>query len=293
MDLSIIIPHLNRKASLKECLSSIPPAATTLSYEIIVVDNGSKEGSQKMIQRDFPEIHLLQNETNEGFSRATNRGLRAAQGDYFLCINNDTVLFPHSLETLVSFMEKHPEAGVSGGKIFNKDGTVQPSARSFPRLETAFFNRSSLASRFFPKNPFSRRYLLSDWDHNSVREVDWVSGSFFILRRSLIEKVGLFDERFFLYCEDVDYCRRVRGAGYHVFYVPTAHITHNTDYSEKRWVTLFYHHQSMYRFYKKYRVQGPLWDGVILGGISFRFLVSAGLLTGRKLFLKGKNGFSP
>jgi len=290
MDLSIVIPHFNRKELLERCLSSIPAGVATLSYETIVVDNGSKDGSPERVKERFPDVLLLQNEANEGFSRATNRGLRMAQGEYLLCINNDTVLSPHSLEILVSFMKQHPGAGVSGGKILNRDGTLQPSARSFPRIETAFFNRSSLLSRLFPQNPFSRRYLLTDWDHHSVREVDWVSGSFFLIRREVLQKVGFFDERFFLYCEDVDYCRRVKETGYHVFYVPEAQILHDTGYSEKRVNTLFFHHQSMYRFYKKYEARGPFWDRIILGGISLRFLSSVCLLTTRRLFLRKENG---
>ncbi|MBI4437327.1 MAG: glycosyltransferase family 2 protein [Candidatus Omnitrophica bacterium] len=292
MDLSIVIPHLNRKELLERCLCSIPQAVAELSYETIVVDNGSKDGSQQRVKERFPHVSLLQNKKNEGFSRATNRGLHGARGEYCLCINNDTVLSPHSLETLVSFMRKHPEAGVSGGKILNRDGTLQPSARSFPRIETALFNRSSLLSRLFPQNPFSRRYLLTDWDHNSVREVDWVSGSFFLIRREVLQKVGCFDERFFLYCEDVDYCKRVKEAGYRVFYVPEAQLLHDTGYSGKKVSTLFFHHQSMYRFYKKYEARGPLWDMTILGGIALRFLAGISLLATRKLFDREEHGSS-
>ena len=289
MDLSIVIPHRNRRNSLERCLASLPSAAAVLSYETIVVDNGSTDGSREMLKERFPEVVLLQNRTNEGFSRATNQGLRVARGDHLLCLNNDTLLFPRSLEILVFFMKCHPNAGVVGGKILNKDGKVQPSARSFPRLETAFFNRSSLLSHLFPQNPFSRRYLLNDWNHDSVRQVDWISGSFFLIRRATFEKVGGFDERFFLYCEDVDYCRRVQEAGYHVFYNPEAKITHETGYSERRFDTLFFHHQSMYRFYKKYHSRGPLWDFAILGGVTCRFLVGATFLVSRRLF-KGNNG---
>ena len=293
MDLSIIIPHRNRKALLEKCLASIPAAATTLSYEVIVIDNGSKDGSREMIQRHFPDFSLLENEKNEGFSRATNQGLQVAQGNYLLCINNDTTLSPNSLKQLVSFMETHPEAGVSGGKIFNPDGSIQPSARAFPRLENALFNRSSFLSQLFPKNRFSRRYLLSDWNHETVREVDWISGSFFLIRRALLEKIGLFDERFFLYCEDVDYCLRAKEAGYHVFYVPEARMIHATRYSERTFDTLFHHHQSMHRFYKKHYSRHRLWDVVVLGGVTCRFLTGLTFLTGRKLFSRGKNGASP
>ena len=284
MDLSIVIPHLNRKRLLQECLSSIPPAADMLSYETIVVDNGSTDGSQEMVKRSFPKVSLLQNETNEGFGRATNRGFRLAQGRYFLCLNNDTIPLPHSLQILLSFMEEHPEASVSGGKILNRNGTLQSSARTFPGMETAFFNRSSVLTRLFPKNPFSRRYLLSDWDHNSPRDVDWVSGSFFMIRRSTFETIGFFDERFFLYCEDVDYCRRVKEAGSHVFYVPEAQIIHDTGYSGNKLNTLFFHHQSMYRFYKKYHSRNPLLDTAVFGGVALRFVVGVGFWATRKLF---------
>lgn len=291
MDLSIIIPHQNRKEPLKRCLSSIPPACTSLSYETLVVDNGSMDGSQEMLRGSFPTVALIQNRTNEGFSRATNRGLKVARGDHLLCLNNDTFLFPKSLEILVSFMKAHPDTGVAGGKILNKDGTLQPSARSFPRLETALFNRSSILSRLFPQNRFSRRYLLSDWNHDAARPVDWISGSFFMIRRNTMEKVGFFDEQFFLYCEDVDYCRRVKERGYSVYYVPEAKVIHDTRYSEKRMNTLFSHHQSMYRFYKKYHSRGILWDFAVLGGISFRFLIGTTFWMGRKL-LKGNDGAS-
>ena len=284
MDLSIIIPHLNRKHLLQECLSSIPKGATSLSFETIVIDNGSTDGSQEMVRDSFPDVHLLQNETNEGFGRATNRGFRAARGRYFLCLNNDTILFPQSLESLVCFLDRNAEAGICGGKILNEDGTVQPSARSFPGIETAFFNRSSFLTRLFPWNRFSRRYLLSDWDHHSPREVDWVSGSFFMIRRSAFEKAGFFDERFFLYCEDVDYCRRVKAFGYRVFYVPEARVIHTTRYSDKRLNTLFFHHQSMYRFYKKYYAQNFLLDMAVFGGVALRFLAGVGGLATRRLF---------
>lgn len=286
MDLSLIIPHRNRKGLLNRCLASILPAAGSLSYETIVVDNGSSDGSQEMVKRSFPEVHLIQNRENKGFSTATNQGLRIARGNYLLCVNNDTFLYPDTLPSLVSFMETHPVAGVLGGKILNEDGTVQLSARSFPRLETALFSRGSILTRLFPRNPFSRRYLLTDWDHNSVREVDWVSGSFLMIRRPLLQEVGLFDERFFLYCEDVDYCLRAKEAGYRIYYVPDGRIIHQTAYSERNLNTLFFHHQSMYRFYKKHHPRNLFSDSAILGGIALRFFVKAGLLSGRRLFFR-------
>ncbi len=284
MDLSIIISHFNREASLRKCLASIPNSNSGLTYEMIVVDNHSTDGSVAMIREEFPEALLIQNSANEGFSRATNRGVKQAKGDFLLCLNNDTSLLPNSLGLLFQFMKQRPEAGVAGGKILNRDGTLQFSARSFPKLETAFFNRSSLLTRLFPKNPFSRRYLLTDWDHNSLREVDWVSGSFFLIRRAALEDIGLFDERFFLYCEDVDYCRRAKEKGWHIYYVPEAVIVHDTPYSDARVVTLFFHHQSMYRFYKKYRQRKIfLGDLLVLGGIALRFFAKTILLTGRKI----------
>ncbi|MFH1857438.1 MAG: glycosyltransferase family 2 protein [Candidatus Omnitrophota bacterium] len=290
MDLSVIIPHYNRGALLERCLASIPAGASELSYEVIVVDNGSRDGSLAMVQQHFPSVILLRNDKNEGFSRATNRGLRIAKGGHLLCLNHDTALVPNSLNALVSFMGKHPEAGVVGGKILNLDGTVQPSARAFPGLATAFFNRGSFLTRLFPRNPFTTRYLLTDWNHGTVREVDWVSGSFFLIRRELLETVGLFDERFFLYCEDVDYCRRAKEANYRVFYVPDGQMLHETGYSEFRFMTLFYHHQSMYRFYKKYHSRGRLWDAGVLAGITARFGIGVGFWAIRKL-MKGAHGF--
>lgn len=276
--LSIVVVNLDRRERLRYCLSSIPRAVSMYPYELFVVDNGSRDGSAAMVQEDFADAILIENRTNLGFSRATNQALRQANGDYFLCLNNDTWLYPESLNRLVSFMEVHPEVGIVGGKILNPDGSIQSSARSFPTLVNALFNRTSLLTRFFPENRFSRRYLLSDWDHAEVREVDWVSGSFLAIRRHTCNQIGLLDEEFFLFCEDVDWCLRARRAGWKAVYLPEAVVIHYMEKRSNAYQATLAHHRSMFRFYRKHLRRSPFLDPLVGFGIGLRAAAVVGSL---------------
>ena len=252
MDLSIIIPVRNGKVHLERCLPSLFAQEIPPPFEVILVDNNSRDGTGSWIQSHYPNLRFVPQEKNGGFARAVNRGLSLAQGQYLLCLNQDTWLFPDALATLTEFTDRTPEAGIVGGKILNSDGSLQFSCRTFPKLSQTFFHRGSLLTRLFPRNSFTRNYLLSDWDHGDTRPVDWVSGAFLLIRRRTLQEIGPLDERFFLYCEDVDWCRRAKEAGWRVFYHPQSRVIHFGGHSYPSLRAFFEHYRSMWRYYFKY-----------------------------------------
>ncbi|MCX7643511.1 MAG: glycosyltransferase family 2 protein, partial [Armatimonadetes bacterium] len=188
-------------------------------------------------------------------------------------LNPDTIVKPNALRALVECAEAHPDAGVIGAKLLNPDGSIQRSARSFPDIGAGLF-RNTFLGRLFPNNPFVRRYLLTDFSYEEVREVDWVSGAALLVRRELFEQIGLLDERFWAYCEDVDLCWRAWQAGFKVLFCPNAVIVHKIGRSsDQRLVSsLIQHHKSMWLFYlKNYRKRYPLVLLPLIGfGISLR-----------------------
>ncbi len=257
--LSIVIVTWNVREDLRECLKSLE-AEGMGAVEIIVVDNGSTDGTAEMVRREFPQVRLLINDSNFGYTKANNQGIRASQGKFILLLNPDTVVLPGALEALVVCAQAHPEAGIIGPKLLNPDGSLQRSARSFPDIGVGLF-RNTLLGRLFPNNPFVRRYLLTDFNYDEVREVDWVSGAAMLVRREVFERIGLLDERFWAYCEDVDLCWRAWQAGFKVLFCPHAVIVHKIGRSSDQWLvpSLIQHHKSMWRFYlKNYRHRYPL-----------------------------------
>lgn len=261
--LSVIVVNYNHGALLPACLDSVFSTAKDLAPEVIVVDNGSRDGSVETIQRLFPPVRCLANGENLGFARAANQGLAQAHGEYLLLLNPDTELLPGALPGMVAFLAERPEAGAVGPRILNPDGTLQHSARSFPDYWTALSHRSSLLTRWFPRNPLTRRYLLTDWDHGSLRQVDWVSGACLMTRRAVMEAVGPLDEAYFLFVEDVDWCRRVWEAGWKVYYLPEARVIHHMGVSHYRSgrrverAAIVGHYRGMLHYYRKYLRRNP------------------------------------
>jgi GT2 family glycosyltransferase len=243
--------------------------------ETIVVDNASGDGSADMVRRLFPHVKVLQNRNNRGFSAAFNRGIRNASGSVLLALNPDVILSPGCVESLAEFLDRHPDVGICGPRLLNPDGSMQLSCRAFPTLLNVFFGRRSIWNRLFPENRMSRSFLKADLDYSVMQEVDWLAGACMMIRRKVVESIGLFDEDYFLYAEDTDYCYRAREKGFRVFFFPGASATHERGAAtRKAFVSSMYNHNlSMYKFFcKHYHLSLPV--RTILGlGLAVRVLL--------------------
>jgi GT2 family glycosyltransferase len=272
MDVSVVIPSFNDRDYLRRCLRSILEHTQGIEYEVIVVDNASGDGSPEMVAAEFPQVTLLRRADNAGFAVAVNQGIRAARGDLLLLLNSDAMFTSNALPPMHHYLQAHPEVGVLGPKLLDDDGSLQLSCRRFPGFATAFFNRYSLATRLFPKNPISTRYLMTNFDHNSIAEVDWVSGACMMLPRQALDRIGLLDERYFIYIEDVDLCQRAHRAGYEVVYFPEVAVLHHIGYSTSSLPSrsIIERHRSMWHYYKKYRGGNLLLDMATAAGIGLR-----------------------
>lgn len=225
MDLSIIILNYKQKGLVKYCLKNLLSLDIPLSHEIIVVDNASADGTGEMIKNEFMGVKLIEAKTNQGFSAGNNLGINKAQGKYLLILNPDLTILSDAILKLYRFMEDHPEVGMSGPKILNPDASLQYTCSRFPDWRLPFYRRTFL-SKTKTGQKWSEYYLMTDWDHQSNRPVDWLFGACLMVRKSALEKVGRLDERFFLYMEDLDWCRRFWEQGFEVWYVAGAKVIH-------------------------------------------------------------------
>ncbi len=223
IDLSVIILTYNVRDLTVSCIRSIL-ANTDLTQdniEIMVVDNASTDNTVEVLRRDFPEVKLVLNSSNLGFSNGNNEGLKVAQGKYLLLLNSDTEVQAGALHELIKFMNEHPEAGACGPQLLNQDGTIQPSGRSLPTLWSIFVGMTHLYRLW--KKDF---YLEKGRDYSKVKRVGEVSGAALLVRKSVYDQLGGFDPKLFIYYEDVDWCKRIGDAGYAVYYVPDSKIMH-------------------------------------------------------------------
>lgn len=229
MVLSIIIPSFNNKKFLDICLRSIFKETKKLAFETMVIDNASTDGTLELIKKNFPQVTLVENQENLGFAKACNQGAKKAKGKYLLFLNQDTEIKAKSLEKMIAFMEKDKKIGISGCKILDKKGKLQPSAGFLPRLSKVFFWAFFLDD--FPViNKFLNPYHQNNKKfYNKEREVGWVSGAFLLVRKSVFEKIKGFDEKFFMYTEEVDFCYQVKKSGLKVFFTPQVFIVHKRD----------------------------------------------------------------
>ncbi|MBI4567949.1 MAG: sugar transferase [Planctomycetes bacterium] len=252
--LSAIIVNYHTRDYLRDCLRSIARETAGLDAEIIVIDNNSPDDSAGMVAREFPKVTLLANALNVGFSRGVNQGLKIARGRAVLVLNADVVARPGSIRALLACLAAHPEAGVVAARLLNPDGTLQLSCRTFYTFSIILWRRTPL-SRLWPAPGFLRRHLMSDWDHAQDREVDWALGACLLVRREALAAVGGMDERYFLYLEDVDWCLRMRRAGWKVIYCAGAEMVHHHLQASRRGGfsrDYFTHFFSMLRFYDKW-----------------------------------------
>jgi GT2 family glycosyltransferase len=285
LDLSIIIVNYNVKEFLQNLIHSIEKAAVNLTKEIIIIDNASDDGSVEFIKDKLPQVKLIANKTNLGFGKANNIGLKQATGKYLLLINPDTIVAEDTFEKMISFFESDKAVGLAGCKILNPDGTFQLACRrSFPGPWTSFTKVTGL-STLFPRSKIFARYNLTYLDENQTYEVDAISGSFMMMRKEVYEKVGGFDEQFFMYGEDLDLCYRIQKAGYKVFYVHSTQIIHYKGESTKRSsfdeTRVFYN--AMHLFVKKHLSSSFLVGLILRIAIALRSFIA--FIAVRKLIL--------
>jgi GT2 family glycosyltransferase len=256
MDLSIIIVSWNVSDLLKKCIDSIYKHTQGISFEVFVIDNASADKTAEMVKGSFGcksagarackragvksvpnPLYLISNQTNRGFAAANNQGIKKAKGDYILLLNPDTELKEDSLTKMVNFMKNRPQCGIAGCHLLNPDGSAQDSVRGFP----GFLDQTLILLKFhhiFPHFFVFRRYLYQNFDYEKESSVDQVMGAAFMIRRQVIKQIGLLDENFFIWFEEVDYCLRAKSAGWQIVYTPTTSIIHHFGQSFKQVMTV-------------------------------------------------------
>lgn len=253
LDLIVSIVNYNTKDFLYQCLHSIYSASIPLDYQIYVVDNNSLDGSQEMVETCFPLVSLIRNKQNIGFARSNNRIIKNTNSKYVLILNPDIIVMSKSIENIINFMDMQYDVGALGCKLLNPDKSVQFSCRRFPNALTIFL-RGLYTNLWFPNAHIFRHYMMADWHHSTVAEVDWVMGSCLLLRRDAINEVGLFDENFFMYYEDVDLCLRM-WEKWKVCYFPHSYMLHHHLQESHRLSAArqrLIHMISAYRFFRKH-----------------------------------------
>lgn len=272
-DLSIVILNYNTCDHLRGCLQALRAEGSTsldggpILAEVLVVDNASADGSADMVAAEFPWVRLIRSPRNGGYAFGNNQALRVARGEAVLLLNPDTLLPPGSLRALLDKLHEHPQAGIIGPKLLRPDGSMHLACRrSFPTPSVAFYRLTGL-SRLFPKSRHFGRYNLTYIDPDIPIDVDSVCGACLLVRRAVVERIGLLDERFFMYGEDLDWCLRTRQAGWTVRYEPAVVVQHQHGAASRQraFRTNFYFFRAMDLFYRKHYVQRyhPLLTGLV------------------------------
>lgn len=225
IDISIVIVSWKVRELLKKCLESINSSRGDLQLEIFVVDNASNDGTVEMVKNDFPSVKLIASDKNLGFAKANNLALKQAAGDYVLLLNPDTEIKSDTLTESIAFMKSHPKCGAMGQKMLYPDGKIQPSIRRFPKILPIILMLSKLP-KMLPHLKSVENYLATDFDYGRERIVDQIMGAYMFMPREAIEKIGFLDERFFIWFEEVDYCRRLKAGEFEVWYSPSVSIMH-------------------------------------------------------------------
>ena len=269
MRASIIIVNWNTRELVSQCLASIyahPPAST---FEVVVVDNASSDGSVAMIRDTFPQVTLLVNDDNAGFAGANNRGIRHSRGATVLLLNSDTEVRAGALETLLQFMEANPQAGGAGARLLNPDGSLQHSCSPMPTLLREGMHLFHL--------DIQERRAMRAWDVAAPRPVDVLLGACLLIRREAIEQIGLMDEGYFMYSEEVDYCRRLQDAGWILYWVPQAEVVHYGGQSTRQAATEMFLrlYAAKLRYFRKHdgRRAGQMYKLILVAAALFRLLL--------------------
>jgi len=274
-----VVINRNTRDLLRDCLASIEAQDFDGGISTWVIDNGSNDGSADMVIAEFPAVNLVWNSRNTGYARACNKGIGLAREPYAMILNSDIVLDTDAVARLVEFLEGDSRAGIAGPKVLNIDGSLQYSCRRFPSMTESFAH--AFIGLFRAGNPYSTSYKMMDMDRDAGTDVDWVSGACMMLRRDALSETGQFDEKYFMYVEDVDLCWRMWQAGWTVNYVPQATAVHLVGMSGRLVPTrmLFHHHRSMLRFHRK-TYEGP-WrlpvHAAVAAGVAVRFVLIVAL----------------
>lgn len=244
MELSVIIVSYNVRQYLKNCLLTVKKASAEIHCEIFVIDNRSSDGSQEMLRKEFPELNLIFNDTNRGFSAANNQGIIAAKGKFVLLLNPDTTISDDCFIKCLKFMNDHPEAGAIGAKMINEEGLFLPeSKRALPSPATSFFKITGLAG-VFPRSSVFNRYYMPQVGTDETAPIEVIPGAFMFIRREALEKAGILDEDYFMYGEDIELSYRLLKTGYLNFYYPAVSIVHfkgkSTDRKSYSDISYFY-----------------------------------------------------
>ena len=295
VDFSVVVVSWNTRELLRQCLQSIiderdveivatgaqPSGAARLAAEIIVVDNASDDGSAPMVQAGFPQACLIANTHNAGFAAANNQAIAQARGRVLFLLNPDAYLLPGALAGLARFLDEHPEAAVVGPNVLNPDGSWQAASFRFATLWDLFCEAVFL-SVLWPRSPLFARKELGGFDRDAVREVDWVQGCALLVRRAVWDAVGPLDEGYWMYVEELDWCRRAKGMGYRVFFTPDAQVVHygKRSVARARASVLPLGFRSHFRYYNKFdgRAKELAVRLIALLQMGLRAAISAGMI---------------
>ena len=276
MKLSIIIVAFRSQDKLAVTLTSVFASVVNFTYEVFVVDNGSGDSTPDMVIREFPKATLIRN-SNSGFSKGNNIAIKQSAGEYVLLLNPDTEVALDSLQLCIDRIEKDPTIGILGPKLIKADGTLDLACRrTFPNPANAFYRFSGL-SKLFPHSTLAGSYNLTYTSEDEEQSIDSCSGAFLLIRRSVIDCIGLLDETFFMYGEDIDWCYRAKQANFLVWYYPKAIVHHYKGSSSKKtpYIALYNFHDAMWIFYRKhYKQTYPfIMNWLVYAGIWLRFSV--------------------
>jgi N-acetylglucosaminyl-diphospho-decaprenol L-rhamnosyltransferase len=283
-ELAVAVVNHNAGWFLGRCLGSIVGATGDVDAEVVIVDNGSTDGSVERVVEDHPDVTVIRNADNRGFARAAHQAMAATSASFVLLLNPDAEIIGGTPATLLKVARERPRAGAIGTLVRNPDGSIQPSARRDPKLGEAFGH--AFLGPLWRTNPWTRSYTMAGWERSSERPVEWVSGSAMLLRRAAFEEVGGFDEGYFMFVEDVDLCTRLRRAGWEVLFSPELEVVHQIGVSTRgqRGRMAFVHSDSIYRYYCKFRATGAggMLKPLVRVALWGRALLMAGVRGGRR-----------
>lgn len=260
-DLDVVVVDYNAGDHLLRCLKSAYAAAGEAALSVVVVDNASADGSARRAADEFPKMQLIESAVNRGFAAGANAGIRATSSPFVFLLNPDAEISAGTFSGLLKLAGDRRRAAAIGTLVRDPDGSLYPSARRIPSLGEAAGH--ALLGPFLPDNRYSRAYTMAGWDRTSERDVDWVSGSCVLLRRSALDQVGVFDEGYFMYAEDADLCTRLREAGWKVLFTPEMEVVHDRGLSTRGSRRMIREHsRSIYRYFAKHRARG--WKRILL-----------------------------